>query len=280
VKCSRGGVFASPGQISVGRIHPGQEVTKTVHIVDFAAPTKAQVTATENRSGRIRVSQSHERIQPPESLAAFGFVSSVIVDLRAPDTVGSFADQVTILLSGSDQMKTVVPVIGTVVPAVEISPSPLVIVDKPGKVVTRTILCTCDTGAITDLKLNERSSAAVSIHRSSKSELGPGAFDVTFVLPPDSHQQVLELTAQCGQGGRALPATVKIVSYGGVSDQPKSMAQTTLAAVSDAARRPLGSQKDSAHGRCSSERLTSIDAYRGFAIIYSIAAVPLVPRRL
>jgi hypothetical protein len=210
-----GGVFASPGQISVGRVHPGQEVRTTMKVLDFNVPTKTHVTGAECRSGRVQTSLSHEPIQPSESLADFGFVSLMRFDLRAPETIGNFSDAVTILLSGSDQKTIVVPVIGTVVPPVEISPSPLVVVGKPGKLVTRTISCVCDTGEITDLKLNQGLPAGVSIHRSPKSELGAGTFDLTFVLPRESHEQVLELTARCGEGGRVFPATLKIISYGG-----------------------------------------------------------------
>jgi hypothetical protein len=219
-----GGVFASPSQLSIGRVRPGQRLRTTVHVADFTAPTKVQVSGAENSSGRIHASTSRGRIQSPDSLAGFGFVSSLVIDVSAPETIGNFSDVITILLSGSDQKTIVVPVIGTVVTPVEILPSPLVVVDKPGKRVTRTISCVCGAGEVTELKLNQRSSAGVSIHRSPKSELGAGAFDLTFALPREPGKQAREITVECSAGGRVFPASLKIISYEAVSQPVRGWA--------------------------------------------------------
>jgi|SRR5579883_441683 len=143
-----GGVETSPRSVVIGNVALGSKISHIVEVIDEAMNPRAVERVVSSNTSRIRV-----RDLPavsPESRGKMVARLEVSVDTQS---AGSIEERIEIYLTGRP-FPTVVPISGTVLAPVELSPKSLVLPrQSEGKAVyTAKCLCRSSQGKVTEIR--------------------------------------------------------------------------------------------------------------------------------
>jgi hypothetical protein len=127
----KGWVFATPREINIGLMKPGQTIRRTCEIRDSGRGEPCRFGRVESPApGQVRFTLSPTRnisTANPSSERGSELLATLDIDITAPQTAWELDDRLTVYEEGKDKPLLLIPIRARVLPKVQVTPASIIL---------------------------------------------------------------------------------------------------------------------------------------------------------